>query len=373
MILSKNIGLIVNPIAGMGGKVGLKGTDGLEIATKALELGAAPESPQKSISALELLAPIKDKVKILTCSGDMGEKAARICGFDTEVVLKSGVTSTPEDTESAARKMLELDVSLLMFAGGDGTARNICNAIQTKVPVIGIPTGVKIHSAVYATNPKNAGRTARLFLEGKITSFKELEVMDIDEAAIREGRVTANLYGFLKVPFEKRLIQSLKTGGVAGEHTTLQGIAEYIIANMEEDTYFIVGPGTTTKTLMSRLFLKKELLGVDLILNKKLVSGDVNEKTILSFIENNKAKIIVTVIGGQGYIFGRGNQQISAEVIKRVGKKNIIVIATKSKLIALQGKPLFVDTGDETVNKMLSGYVRVVTGYRQEMIYKVDC
>lgn len=355
MILINKIGLIVNPIAGMGGKVGLKGTDGQEFAIRAVELGAVPESPQKSISALELLAPVKDRIIILTCSGDMGEKAARICGFDPEVVLRSGIITTPEDTESAARKMLELDISLLLFAGGDGTARNICNAIQTKVPVIGIPTGVKIHSAVYATNPKNAGRTARLFLEGKITNFKESEVMDIDEAALREGRVSANLYGFLKVPFEKRLIQSLKTGGVTGEHETLSDIAEYVTVNMDDDTYYIIGPGTTTKALMSRLGLKKELLGVGVIFNKKLVSDDVNEKTILNLIENRKARIIVTIIGGQGYIFGRGNQQISAEVIKRTGKNNIIVIATKNKLIALQGKPLLVDTGDEIVNKMLSG------------------
>lgn len=369
----KKIGLIVNPIAGMGGKVGLKGTDGLQIVAKARAMGAVPESPRKTVLALEVLNSMKNDIKIVTCSGDMGENVARQSGFKTEVIMSVSDMTTSDDTEKAALCMLQEYVELIVFAGGDGTARNIYNSIGDRVPVIGIPAGVKIHSAVYATNPKNAGRIALLYLENKVGHIREAEVMDIDEDAFRDGRVTASLYGFLKVPYERNLIQNLKAGRTGSEQSSLNSIADQIIKNMENDVLYVIGPGTTTRPIMERLDLYNELLGVDVVMNRKLVANDVNEAELLNLLEDRRAYIIVTVIGGQGYIFGRGNQQISSDVIKKVGKDNIIVIATKNKLVSLEGSPLLVDTGSDDVNKMLAGYIRVLTGHREEMIYRVEC
>ncbi len=368
------LGFIVNPIAGMGGKVGLKGTDGPEVLEKALSLGAEPESPGKAIKALKPLIPFKDKIQIYTYPGSMGEEEAIAVGFEPVVLEKIEGVSSPEDTEEAAKKMLEIGVDLILFAGGDGTARNIYNAIDGKVPVIGIPTGVKIHSSVYANHPKAAGEVALKFFQDEEMETIEAEVMDIDEDAFRAGEVMARLYGYMQIPLEEELTQVTKSGGVGSEEEALDAISDKIIEMMEEDedVYYIIGSGTSTRPIMEKLSLQNTLLGIDIVKNKQLIASDVSEKQILDTIKDNKAKIIVTVIGGQGYIFGRGNQQISAEVIKRVGKENIQVIASKGKLLSLGHRPLLVDTGDEEVNSMFSGYMRVLSSYNVETIQKVQ-
>lgn len=365
------LGFIVNPIAGMGGRVGLKGTDGPEILEKARSLGAVPESPNKAKQALKCLLPLKDKLEIFTYPGDMGEKEAKELGFNPIIIERANNELNPEHTERAAKEMMEIGVDLILFAGGDGTARNIFNAVGTKVPVIGIPAGVKIHSGVYASYPRAAGNIALKYLQEDNRQTKEAEVMDIDEKAFRKGQVTARLYGYVKIPLEEDLMQNTKSGGIGSEESALDGISNTIIEEMEPDVYYIIGSGTSIRPIMEKLSLPNTLLGIDIIKNKKLVAADVNERQILDIIGENKAKIIVTVIGGQGYIFGRGNQQISAEVIKRVGKENIRVVASKNKLMALNGRPLLVDTGNEEVNSMFDGYIKVLTGYDMEAVEKV--
>lgn len=369
------IGFIVNPIAGMGGRVGLKGTDGPEILEKAIRLGAVPESPKKAKKALEVLIPVKDEIEIYTYPDDMGENEAREMGFNPVVLGERKERYEAKDTEKAAKEMADLGVDLILFAGGDGTARNVYSAIGTSVPVIGIPAGVKIHSGVFANHPKAAGEIALKFIKGEELNITDAEVMDIDEDAFRKGIVTAKLYGYMKIPLEPELVQTTKSGGGnVSEEEALLGIADRIIEEMEEnpDTFFIIGSGTSTKPIMDALGLPNTLLGIDIVKNKKLVASDVNEKEILDIIDGHKAIIVVTVIGGQGYIFGRGNQQISAEVIKKVGKENIRVIATRNKLQSLKGKPLLVDTGDEEVNKMFNGYIKVITTYYSESLEKVQ-
>lgn len=365
------LGFIVNPIAGMGGKVGLKGTDGPEVLEQARVLGAIPESPNKAKEALESLLPLKDKLQIFTYPGNMGEKEAIEMGFDPIVIGEIEDEFKPENTEEAARKMVEQEVDLILFAGGDGTARNIFNAIGTSVPVIGIPAGVKIHSGVYANYPKAAGDVALKHLQDSDKKTKEAEVMDIDEEAFRKGEVTARLYGYVRIPLEEDLVQNTKSGGLGSEEDALEGISNTIIEEMESDIFYIIGSGTSIRPIMEKLNLPNTLLGIDIIKNKQLVASDVNEKQILDIIGDNNAKIIVTVIGGQGYIFGRGNQQISAEVIKRVGKDNILVVASKNKLLSLNRRPLLVDTGDKEVNNMFNGYINVLTSYDMRSLENV--
>ncbi len=365
------LGFIVNPIAGMGGKVGLKGTDGAEILKEARSLGAKPESPNKAKKALESLLPIKDKLEIFTYPGSMGEEEAIELGFEPIVIGQIKNELDPQNTEDAAKMMLEKGVDLILFAGGDGTARNIFNAVGSSVPVIGIPAGVKIHSGVYASYPKAAGDVALHYLQSHDRKTKEAEVMDIDEEAFRQGIITAKLYGYVEIPLEEELIQTTKSGGFGSEEDALEGIANTIIEEMEADIFYIIGSGTSIRPIMEKLKLPNTLLGIDIIKNNKLVASDVNEKQILDIIGDEPAKIIVTVIGGQGYIFGRGNQQISAEVIKKVGKDNIRVVATKKKLLSLDRRPLLVDTGNKEVNKMLDGYIRVLTSYETETFENV--
>lgn len=367
------LGLIVNPIAGIGGRVGLKGSDGEEIQKKALELGAVPQSLNRAVQALERVMPIKDNLEIVTYPSEMGEDAAKECGFDSIVVgsIRKGET-TAEDTKNAAKEMLSLGVDLLLFAGGDGTARDIYTAIGEGMPVLGIPTGVKIHSAVFAVSPRSAGDLAVLYFRGRC-GMREAEVMDVDEEAIRQGIVSAKLYGYLRIPFEKRLIQGVKTPSSGGDMEAMEAIACEVVDRMKGNYLYVIGPGTTTRAIASKLGLNKTLVGVDVVSKGKLVGIDVNEAQLLKLLKKRNAKIVVTPIGGQGYIFGRGNQQISPEVIKKVGRDNIIVVATPEKINSLRGRPFLVDTGDRTVDRMLSGYIKVITGYNEEIVYKTSC
>jgi predicted polyphosphate/ATP-dependent NAD kinase len=394
----KQLGLIVNPVAGVGGRVGLKGSDGAEILRKALELGAVRDAPRRARQALERLSRLRDHIEILTWPGEMGEEEARAAGFSPRVLgslegrrsyiqceqeRRGGamphlacadfVLTLPADTGQAARDLLAAGVDLLLFAGGDGTARTICDVVGDRVPVIGVPAGVKIHSAVYATSAVAAGDVAALYLHDRPAAvrLREGEVMDIDEEAFREDRVSAQLYGFMTVPYARGLTQSAKAGGVAGEERALNDIATEVIRDMDPGVLYILGPGTTTRTIMNRLGLEKTLLGVDAVHDGALAGADLSERDLLRLLEDHTdARVVVTVIGGQGHIFGRGNQPISPAVIRRVGRGAIIVIATQTKLLSLEGRPLLVDTGDSGLDAELSGYVKVVTGLGERTMYK---
>ncbi len=368
----KKLGVIVNPVAGLGGRVGLKGSDGAEIQQKALALGAVPQALKRATQALERVKGVND-LEIVAYPGEMGEDAAQACGFEPRVIgsIEPGET-TPADTKKAARDMLQLGVDLLLFAGGDGTARDVYNAVGAELPALGIPAGVKIHSAVYATNPVSAGELAALYLKGRVDRLREAKVMDIDEEAVRQGAVSAKLYGYLKIPFRTSLVQNLKMPS-AGEGAWLASIAYDVVEKMEDGWLYIIGPGTTTRAITDELGLDKTLIGVDVVFNRELLAADVNEAQLLDMLKGRRAKIIVTLIGGQGCVFGRGNQQISPNVIKKVGRENIIVVSSPEKLYALGQRPLWVDTGDEDVDNMLSGYMRVVTGYNQRAVRKVSC
>jgi len=368
----KKLGLIVNPVAGMGGRVGLKGTDGQETLDKAKKLGAISTAPNRAIEALIQIASLKGTMEIVTYPQEMGEDEAREAGFEPIVVGKiSSGDTTSEDTIAAATEMLGLGVDLILFAGGDGTARDIHAAVDGKVPVLGIPAGVKIQSGVFAINPARAGDITARYLRGNLTTVQELEVMDIDEEAYRDNRLSARLYGYLRVPYEEALVQGSKEATGGSEEISLAAIASEVVEGMEEDTLYVIGPGTTTRPIVEELGLVKTLLGVDVVENRSLVASDVNEEMLLKLIKNRRAKIIVTVIGGQGFILGRGNQQISPEVIRKVGAENLIIVASPGKLAALKGRTLLVDTGDPEVDEMLSGYRKVVIGYARRSVYKV--
>jgi predicted polyphosphate/ATP-dependent NAD kinase len=270
-----------------------------------------------------------------------------------------------------AERIAKRDVDLLIFCGGDGTARDVLSAIDKQVPVLGVPTGVKMHSAVFAVDPKAAARIALKFLRKKLPLW-EAEVMDINEEAFRRGRISARLHGYLLTPYEPTLIQVAKMASpmTRSELRNQAALAIYVIETMKPDIVYIVSAGTTTRTIGDLLDEKKTLLGVDLFCNKKLIAKDVNEKQILEKIKEKEAKIIVTPIGGQGFIFGRGNQQISPEVIRQVSLDNIIVIATENKMKSL--KRLRVDTGDTELDAAFRGTINVVTDYKVKQKVQIE-
>lgn len=366
----KKLGLIVNPIAGMGGRVGLKGTDGPEMLRKAIELGAKPWAEDRAVEALKALLPIKNSLIIYTYPHKMGENAAKRAGFNPKVMGSIGEETTADDTVRAAGDMKDAGVDILLFVGGDGTARDVCRSIGTSLVTLGIPAGVKVYSSVFSTSPKTGGELALKFLRGEINDIIEAEVLDIDEDSFREGRLSVKLYGYLKIPYDSSYIPGGKVPSSHSESYDREAIAAELLDIIEDDVIYLIGPGSTTKEVMKLLNLDFSPLGVDAILNGKLIGKDLNERQIIYLISGRKAKVVVTPIGGQGYVFGRGNQQISPDVLRRIGKENVIIVATRGKLESLRGRPLLIDTGDESLDIELSGYYKVITGYREYTVYK---
>jgi predicted polyphosphate/ATP-dependent NAD kinase len=369
----KKLGLIINPVAGMGGRVGLKGTDGPEILEQAIKLGAKPVAHRRTLETLHTLISLKDSITLFTCPRKMGEDGAVESGFKPEIIEGLSLSSTSaKDTQQAARAMRERGVDLLLFAGGDGTARDVYEAIGDSTVVLGIPTGVKVHSAVFARNPRAAGDLCALYLQDKAKKVIEAEVMDINEEEFRRGVLSARLYGYLKIPFRSRYVQRLKSGSSPDERYSQEAIAAAVVESMSDTCHYIIGPGTTTRAIMEKLELDHSLLGIDVVYKKRLFGKDLNEEEILSLIKGKQNKLILTPIGGQGYLLGRGNQQISPEVLSHVGKDNIIIVATPNKINSLSGRPLLLDSGDGETDKILSGYYRVLTSYRDSIIYRVQ-
>lgn len=364
------LGLLINPLAGIGGSVGLKGSDGADTVAKAKSLGAIPMAATRAGIALSVL---KGKpIQVVTYPGEMGAQTAIDNGF-TPIILGSirpGETSA-QDTEQAVADFVAEGVDLILFAGGDGTARNIANAAPEHITVLGIPAGVKIHSGVYAVTPKAAGEIVSMLVDGQMLTLANQEVRDIDEEAFRAGRVKAKYYGELQVPSEHRYLQNVKSAGKEVEELVIADIAADIVEQMEEDVYYVIGSGTTVKAVMDELNLENTLLGVDLVLNNELVAKDCTAEQLLDLTSGKEVRIIITIIGGQGHIIGRGNQQLSAQLLQRVGKENIQVLATKTKLNALEGRPLIVDSHSDQVNQLLSGVISVTTGYHDKVLYRV--
>ena len=371
------LGFIINPMAGIGGTVALKGSDGKAIVDQALQKGAEPLAEERALTALNVLAGLSMDT-VLTVAGAMGASVLDSAGIDNEIVFEpaSAVTSA-SDTCEAVKRLCSRGIDLLVFAGGDGTARDVLDAIKAsdmdeQLPAVGIPAGCKIHSAVYAVSPTQAGELLVSFVKGQPLIVKKAEVMDLDEAAYREGRLKASCYGYLLVPVDDSRMQAVKQGGVNSEELAVQDIAADIVENMEDDTLYFIGAGTTTAAVMDELALPNTLLGVDVVFNHELLASDVDEASLMSCLDDRPAKIIVTAIGGQGHVFGRGNQQFSPKVIEKVGSDHIIIVATNEKLHSLQGRPLLVDTGDVQLDARLRGVKQIVTGFDQRTLYKVS-
>ena len=365
----------MNPIAGIGGRVGLKGSDGLEIQRRARQLGAEPLAQDRTAAALQALRPRVGELTLMTGPGLMGESAVRRCGVAAHALSRVGheLWETPaEDTRSAAQAMRAAGAELILFAGGDGTARNIYEVLGSDFPVLGIPAGVKIYSGVFGITARNAGELALEFLTSRRSRLRQAEVLDLDEDAYRAGEIYTRLYGYLTIPYRRGHVQNQKTAAPASEYAQAQAIAADVVAGMAPEQAYLLGPGTTTRAVAELLGLPKTLVGMDIVTRDGVLAMDVSERQILEMLDQRPLKLVVTPIGGQGFLFGRGNQQISPDVIRRVGRENIMVISLPSKIIALRGRPLLVDTGETAVDQLLNGYVEVITGYHEKIVYKVS-
>lgn len=355
----KRIGLIVNPVAGMGGPVGLKGTDGA--VAEARRRGAVPHAEDRALAALAPLAGIAG-LHFLTCSGSMGAAVLDRAGLpDYETVYSVAGETSADDTSEAARCIRGAGADLILFCGGDGTARDVLGAVGRDIPLLGIPAGVKMYSAVFAVDP---GTAAELLAVFDPENLRDAEVLDVDEDAYRSGALRTRLFGIARTPAAAGRIQvSKQVYEEPDEERAKEGIARFIQEVMLPGTLYILGAGTTTEAIARHIGVQKTLLGVDVIRDGVLVAADASESTLLTLAEREPdTRIILSPIGAQGFILGRGNQQISPALVRSVGVRKIILVATSHKLAELPA--LYLDSGDPALDAAFGPAIQVICGYR---------
>jgi predicted polyphosphate/ATP-dependent NAD kinase len=352
------LGLIVNPVAGLGGRVGLKGTDGAETAREALRRGARPVAQLRAGRALARLTRYGEQLELLTAAAGMGADVSQSRGFAPDVIpIGAAETTTAADTRAAAVELERRGVDLLLFAGGDGTARDVVASIGRRVPILGIPTGVKMQSGVFATSPEAAGDLAAALLVARTAELRDAEVLDLaDFDGSDDGRVSPRLFALAKVPSDRRRLQHPKAASRPADADLDAACCE--LAH-ELDGLTVFGPGTTTQRVLSHLGLEGSLLGIDAVAAGELVGRDLDESQLLSLVEGRVARLVLGVVGGQGYLLGRGNQQLSPSVLRAIGLERIEIVASLEKLVALDPNLLRVDTGDPVLDRELCGYRRV--------------
>ena len=369
------LGLLVNPYAGIGGPAGLKGSDGAEIVAEAMARGVVQRAPARAQRCLLQLQPLQTQIDLYTYGRDMGETLALELGWTPNVVGQPSLQSSASDTRQAVAGLAAAGIDLLLFVGGDGTARDVCGALSelahTQQPVLGIPSGVKMHSGVFAISPEAAAQVVIQMLSSALVDLREQEVRDIDEEAFRRGRVKSRYYGDMLVPEHSQFVQQCKEGGREVEELVLVDIAADLRENLEDDTWYLVGAGTTPQALMEELGLDNSLLGIDLVCNEALLAADLSGPELEQKLaaHNGPVVAILSITGGQGSLIGRGNQQLTPSVLRRIGRDNVWVLASKSKLTQLEGRPLLMDSNDPALDADWQGYVKVITGYRDSVLY----
>lgn len=363
------VGFLVNPIAGMGGSVGLKGTDG-DLYVEAVRRGSKPVAPHRALRFLKKLKERLDELTFVVPPKNMGWEYVKEFFKSVKVLdIDVGERTSRSDTLRSCELMIKEGVDLVVFVGGDGTARDVFDVVGMSTPMLGVPSGVKMYSGVFALSPEAAAEITASYVNG--TARIELgEVADVDEGYLKDGVIKVRVYGIAKVPQCRELLVPSKDFSSSSD-VDKEEVAEYVVENlMKPNTLYLLGPGSTIKAVADRLGINKTLLGVDAVYNGGLVGKDLTEGGILNLLKVYRdAKILLTPIGRQGFILGRGNQQLSPTVLRILGKSNIIVIATRSKVLDL--KYLRVDTGDPELDKEFEGYIRVIVGYNEEVVMRV--
>ncbi|NRB42480.1 MAG: NAD(+)/NADH kinase [Pseudomonadales bacterium] len=378
------IGFLVNPYAGIGGEAALKGSDGELIRAKALAYSDKRRSSDRVRAFFTALDKACDDIAWVTAAGPMGEDL--FIDADIKPLLcvgdygLAGSETEAKHTIEAAGLFMDQAVDLLILVGGDGTARNIVDALAIKgqnflnFPCLGLPSGVKMQSAVFALSPYAAAEVVKSMLHNRLTHVSEQDVRDIDEAALREGRVLSQYYGGLFVPAEPRFMQNLKQGGQESDALVLDDIAEQLdeLLDDEPDAIFLLGPGSTTAFYMQRLGLPNTLVGFDALEAGRVIACDLNSDAILALLKTaKKVFVVLSPTGHQGFLLGRGNQQLNVAVLTQLDKSQIIVIASKAKLLALDNRPLIVDCNDVALDQKFSGFIPVITAFNDRVLYPV--
>lgn len=362
-----HIGLLINPIAGLGGELAYKGSDNLVLSLHSWQQSRANQRCYQTLKLLQAYAP---QLNFYCATALMGQELLTELGFAHQVIYHAATPSQSQDTILAAQALMAQPIDILLFVGGDGTARDLCTA-EVTCPVLGIPAGVKMHSGVFALNPESAAEVIIKLITGAGVAVEQAEVRDLDELALQQGKVQAKFYGELSIPVDTKLIQQMKCASPESDELVQTEIAAFVAENLQADVLYLFGVGSTCAAIMQQLGFEHTLLGFDAILNGDLIGQDLNSTQITELIAQYRCKVILTVTGGQGVLLGRGNQQLTPAILQQIGRDNLWVVATPHKLKSLEGRALVLDTGNADLNQAWQGLIKVTTGYEQEQLYYV--
>ena len=362
------LAVVVNPDAGLGGRLGFKGSDGR--AAEARAAGAEDRAGPRMRQCLERLSELaREPIEILAWDGRMG--GDWIPGEYTS----TGKTPELTDASSTSEFIKAHSPDLFLYAGGDGTTRDIVEALgEREIPLVGVPGGVKMHSGCFATTPKAAAEVVWSFVTGDLM-LARTEVMDLDEEVYRKGEWKVKMYGEAFTPASPRWMQGAKEQVQReSEEETLEAMSSHV-ANLVEDNpdlMVVWGSGGTLRQMCAQLGHDSTLLGIDIQHAGKMFN-DLNEEGLLEIINKHdgEIKLLLSPMGGQGFLIGRGNLQLSPDVLRAIGIDNILGIATPAKLLGLN--ELRIDTGDEELDAEIRSkkYLKVLQGYRTTRIIRV--
>jgi predicted polyphosphate/ATP-dependent NAD kinase len=364
------VGLVINPIAGIGGPVALHGSDTRAIQEEALRRGATSVVQSRVEAAFKACKQLNN-IKVVTCKGEMGVEVLSGVDLSPEVInIHPRLPTSREDTQAVARALIAENIDLLLFAGGDGTARDIMDIAGAQLS-LGIPCGVKMHSGVFAITPGHVGELLDALVTGGLVSSSFADVRDVDEAMLRAGRISSSFYGELKVPSIGSYLQHTKIGGMEDARLAVEEIAADVCERIEGSTQgFLLGPGSTLMAIKNRLNIEGTLLGFDFVQGSEVVL-DLTEKELYKRTSNMPWNLVVSFTRSQGFLFGRGNQQVSARVLAGLKSENLSIVSTREKLKTLEGRSLLVDTGNDEVNNKFNGLHELITGFEDRLLYRV--
>lgn len=372
-------GFLVNPFAGIGGEAALKGSDGEQVRAEALAYaGQKLRAPQRAGRFLNALGDCLPGIRWVCGGGAMGENLLKEQGVISMQVIPVGgggnCQTSAVDTKRVAAAFLAEGVDLVLFVGGDGTARDLLDAVGQAVPALGVPAGVKMQSGVFAIAPESAAQIVRAVMETELPTVSLRDVRDIDEAALREGRVRSCFYGQMRVPAEPTYLQHLKQGSCEDEGLVLDEIAAHLTEVMQEEgRMMLVGPGRTLAHWVEGMGLPKTLVGFDAIRNGVCLQSDLTARDVLELqAEHPNLLLVISPTGSQGALIGRGNQQLTPEFLHKLPRGQWLVVASKRKLESFHHLPMIVDSNDVALDRALCGLYPVVTAYHHQVLYPVN-
>ncbi|RZO78990.1 MAG: ATP-NAD kinase [OM182 bacterium] len=378
------IGLVVNPLAGIGGAVGLQGSDGEVVQRAARERDGKPRGEERlSIFLLALRTRLGgDFGRLAWCTwgGVMGAQILSSNGVIAQVAGEPAAQTSAQDTQLAVKTLGASDVDLLIFVGGDGTARDVLTAADEQTCVLGLPAGVKMHSGVFAISPSAAADVVAGLAQGSLVGRIPREVRDYVPAAkdatnAKHQAVATKRYGELWVPEAAGYLQQMKVGGKEDEGLVVQEIVSFFLDHPEiySGKALVMGPGSTCLAIKQALGLNGALLGCDVLLPTGEAMENATSADLLNLASQHTLHVLVSFTRHQGFLLGRGNQQLSAEVLHALSwKQDVTILGSRTKLATLDQRPMLVDTGDARLDQQLSGLVSVLTGYDDFLLYRVS-